>query len=145
MTSPYRYTLGNRTYNFKNLAELMAKATPKRSGDILAQVAASSSQERVVAQMKLAETPLKNFLNEALIPYEKDEITRLILDEHNKEAFSLISHMTVGDFRNWLLSDETTTDIIKSVQDGFTPEMVAAVSKIMRNQELILVAKKQKL
>ncbi|AXX91884.1 ethanolamine ammonia lyase large subunit [Malaciobacter molluscorum LMG 25693] len=144
MTSPYRYTLGNRTYNFKNLAELMAKATPKRSGDILAQVAASSSQERVVAQMKLAETPLKNFLNEALIPYEKDEITRLILDEHNKEAFSLISHMTVGDFRNWLLSDETTTDIIKSVQDGFTPEMVAAVSKIMRNQELILVAKKAK-
>ncbi|RXK00190.1 ethanolamine ammonia lyase large subunit [Arcobacter sp. CECT 8986] len=144
MTSPYRYTLGNRTYNFKNLAELMAKATPKRSGDALAQVAASSSQERVVAQMKLAETPLKNFLNEALIPYETDEITRLILDEHNKEAFSLISHMTVGDFRNWLLSDETTTEVIKSVQDGLTPEMVAAVSKIMRNQELILVAKKAK-
>lgn len=138
----YKYVLGNRTYTFKNLADLMAKATPKRSGDILAGVSALSSQERVIAQMRLAEVPLKNFLTEALIPYEDDEITRLIIDDHDKEAFEAISHLTVGDFRNWLLSDETTPDVIKYVRDGITPEMAAAVSKIMRNQDLILVAKK---
>ncbi len=138
----YKYVLGNRTYTFKNLADLMAKATPKRSGDLLAGVSALSSQERVIAQMRLAEVPLKNFLTEALVPYEDDEITRLIIDGHDKEAFEPISHLTVGDFRNWLLSDETTPDVIKYVRDGITPEMVAAVSKIMRNQDLILVAKK---
>lgn len=140
--SNYKYTLGNRTYTFKNLADLMAKATPKRSGDILAGVSALSSQERVIAQMRLAEVPLKTFLTEVLIPYEDDEITRLILDEHDEKAFEPISHLTVGDFRNWLLCDETTPDVIKSVREGLTPEMVAAVSKIMRNQDLILVAKK---
>ncbi len=140
--SNYKYTLGNRTYTFKNLADLMAKATPKRSGDLLAGVCALSSQERVIAQMRLAEVPLKTFLTEALIPYEDDEITRLIIDEHDIEAFNTISHLTVGDFRNWLLSDETTVDIIKQVRNGITPEMAAAVSKIMRNQDLILVAKK---
>ncbi len=140
--SNYKYTLGNRTYTFKNLADLMAKATPKRSGDLLAGVCALSSQERVIAQMRLAEVPLKTFLTEALIPYEDDEITRLIIDEHDIKAFSTISHLTVGDFRNWLLSDETTPDVIKQVRDGITPEMAAAVSKIMRNQDLILVAKK---
>ena len=140
--SNYKYTLGNRTYTFKNLADLMAKATPKRSGDLLAGVCALSSQERVIAQMRLAEVPLKTFLTEALIPYEDDEITRLIIDEHDIKAFNTISHLTVGDFRNWLLSDETTPDVIKQVRDGITPEMAAAVSKIMRNQDLILVAKK---
>jgi len=138
----YKYVLGNRTYTFKNLADLMAKATPKRSGDLLAGVSALSSQERVIAQMRLAEVPLKNFLTETLIPYEDDEITRLIIDGHDKEAFEPISHLTVGDFRNWLLSDETTPDVIKYVRDGITPEMAAAVSKIMRNQDLILVSKK---
>ncbi len=140
--SNYKYTLGNRTYTFKNLADLMAKATPKRSGDILAGVSALSSQERVIAQMRLAEVPLKTFLTEALIPYEDDEITRLILDEHDKKGFEPISHLTVGDFRNWLLSDDTTPEVIKYVRAGLTPEMVAAVSKIMRNQDLILIAKK---
>jgi len=138
----YKYTLGNKTYTFKNLADLMAKATPKRSGDLLAGVSALSSGERVIAQMRLAEVPLKTFLTEALIPYEEDEITRLIMDEHDEKAFQPISHLTVGDFRNWLLSDETTSDVIKGVRDGITPEMAAAVSKIMRNQDLILVAKK---
>ena len=140
--SNYKYTLGNRTYTFKNLADLMAKATPKRSGDLLAGVSALSSQERVIAQMRLAEVPLKTFLTEALIPYENDEITRLIIDEHDIEAFEAISHLTVGDFRNWLLSDSTTVELIKQVRDGITPEMAAAVSKIMRNQDLIMVAKK---
>ncbi len=92
--------------------------------------------------MRLAEVPLKTFLTEALIPYENDEITRLIIDEHDIEAFEAISHLTVGDFRNWLLSDSTTVELIKQVRDGITPEMAAAVSKIMRNQDLILVAKK---
>lgn len=138
----YKYTLGNRTYSFKNLADLMAKASPKRSGDLLAGVSALSSQERVIAQMRLAEVPLKTFLTEALVPYEDDEITRLIIDEHDKKAFEPISHLTVGDFRNWLLSDDTTVDVIKYVRNGITPEMAAAVSKIMRNQDLILVAKK---
>lgn len=140
--SNYKYTLGNRTYTFKNLADLMAKATPKRSGDLLAGVSALSSQERVIAQMRLAEVPLKTFLTEALIPYENDEITRLIIDEHDIEAFEAISHLTVGDFRNWLLSDSTTVELIKQVRDGITPEMAAAVSKIMRNQDLIMVGKK---
>lgn len=140
--SNYKYTLGNRTYTFKNLADLMAKATPKRSGDLLAGVSALSSQERVIAQMRLAEVPLKTFLTEALIPYENDEITRLIIDEHDIEAFEAISHLTVGDFRNWLLSDSTTVELIQQVRDGITPEMAAAVSKIMRNQDLIMVAKK---
>lgn len=142
MKTSYRHILGNRTYTFKNLADLMAKATPKRSGDLLAGVSALSSQERVVAQMRLAEVPLKTFLNEMLIPYEDDEITRLIIDDHDAEAFKLISHLTVGDFRNWLLSDSTTVDLIKKVRPAITPEMAAAVSKIMRNQDLIMVAKK---
>jgi ethanolamine ammonia-lyase large subunit len=142
MKNSYKFMLGNRIYNFKNLAELMAKATPKRSGDLLAGVSALSSQERVVAQMRLAEVPLKTFLNEMLIPYEDDEITRLIIDEHDAEAFKLISHLTVGDFRDWLLSDTTTVELIKQVRPAITPEMAAAVSKIMRNQDLIIVAKK---
>jgi ethanolamine ammonia-lyase large subunit len=97
MSQSYRYMLGNQTYHFKNLAQLMAKATPQRSGDRLAGVIAHSAEERAVAQMTLADVPLKNFLNEALIPYEKDEITRLILDEHDITAFAYISHLTVGD------------------------------------------------
>lgn len=142
MQNPYSYMLGSKIYNFKNLAELMAKATPKRSGDVLAGVAANSSQQRVIAQMCLADVPLKNFLTQMLIPYEDDEITRLIIDDHDATAFELISHLCVGDFRNWLLSDEVTPEILYNIRAGLTPEMVAAVSKIMRNQDLIIVAKK---
>jgi ethanolamine ammonia-lyase large subunit len=142
MQEAYSYVLGSKTFKFKNLADLMAKATPKRSGDALAGVAADSAQERVVAQMKLCEIPLKTFLTQHLIPYENDEITRLIIDEHDEKSFELISHLTVGDFRNWLLSDEATPEALKQIKNGLTPEMVAAVSKIMRNQDLIIVAKK---
>lgn len=138
----YRYQQGSHTYTFKSLAELMAKATPQRSGDELAGVAASSAQERAVAQMALAELPLTTFLNDPLIPYESDEITRLILDEHSSTAFLEIAHFTVGDFRNWLLLETTTSVELTRIQAGLTPEMVAAVCKIMRNQDLILVAKK---
>lgn len=136
------HTVGNRTFGFRNLAELMAKATPARSGDRLAGVAAQSAEERVVAQMTLSEVPLKAFLEYALIPYEEDEITRLIFDEHDQTAFAPISHLTVGDFRDWLLSDLASPTMLEQVRAGITPEMAAAVSKIMRNQDLILVAKK---
>lgn len=138
----YRYSLGGRRWQFATLAELMAKATPARSGDRLAGVIAHTAEERVVAQMALADLPLKTFLNEALIPYEQDEVTRLILDDHDSGAFEPVSHLTVGDFRNWLLSDLATPEMLASVRAGITSEMAAAVSKIMRNQDLILVAAK---
>ena len=120
----------------------MAKATPARSGDRLAGVAADSHIERVAAQWVLADVPLKRFLTEALVPYEKDDVTRLIMDSHDLIAFMPISHLTVGDFRHWLLSEHATTDTLTAIAAGLTPEMVAAVSKIMRIQDLILVAKK---
>ena len=138
----YRYSLGDRRWQFATLAELMAKATPARSGDRLAGVIAGTAEERAVAQMALADLPLKTFLSEALIPYEQDEVTRLILDDHDPVAFEPVSHLTVGDFRNWLLSDHATPEMLASIRAGITPEMAAAVSKIMRNQDLILAAGK---
>ncbi|WP_024952618.1 ethanolamine ammonia-lyase subunit EutB [Cobetia crustatorum] len=142
MSREYRYTLGSQVHRFANLAELMAKATPARSGDRLAGVIAETAEERVVAQLCLAELPLKTFLEDVLIPYEQDDITRLIIDEHDPVAFLPIAHLTVGDFRNWLLSDLATPAVLAQVRAGITPEMAAAVSKLMRNQDLILVAKK---
>ena len=138
----YKTTIANQNYKFKNLRDLMAKATPARSGDYLAGVAATHNIERVAAQWVLADVPLKRFLNEVLVPYEDDEVTRLIIDDHHSSAFAPISHLTVGDFRNWLLSEHATTETLTAITTGLTPEMVAAVSKIMRIQDLILVAKK---
>lgn len=120
----------------------MAKATPARSGDALAGVIAASDVERVAAQMVLADIPLKSFLNEPLVPYESDEITRLILDTHDANAFATVSYMSVGQFREWLLSDAATSQKLASVAPGLMPEMVAAVSKLMRNRDLIAVARK---
>ena len=142
MTISFRRQQGSRVYHFRSLADLLAKATTERSGDILAGIGAESSTERVVAQMTLADLPLTTFIKEAVIPYEKDEITRLIIDSHDVEAFSAIAHLTVGDFRNWLLSDTTKPAHITAIRAGLTPEMVAATSKLMRNQDLILIAKK---
>ncbi|MDK8464926.1 ethanolamine ammonia-lyase subunit EutB [Marinobacter sp. SS13-12] len=142
MTHKYTFTLGARTWHFRTLADLLAKATPARSGDRLAGIMADSAEERVVAQMRLAELPLREFLSEALVPYEQDEVTRLILDSHDPVAFAPVAHLTVGDFRNWLLSDHATPESLEKLRTGLTPEMVAAVSKLMRNQDLILVAKK---
>lgn len=142
MAQTYHTTVGSRRYRFNGLAELMAKATPPRSGDRLAGVIAESAEERVVAQMVLAELPLTTFLNDVLVPYEQDEITRLIIDEHDAAAFAPLKHLTVGDFRNWLLSDYATSDVLAAARPGITPEMAAAVSKLMRNQDLMLVAKK---
>lgn len=138
----YKIHTAQLNYDFKSLRSLMAKASPPRSGDYLAGVAASSHLERVAAQWVLADVPLKQFLNEALVPYERDEVTRLIMDGHDREAFAPVSHLTVGDFRNWLLSEQATTEVLTAVAAGLTPEMVAAVSKIMRIQDLILVAQK---
>jgi len=139
---PYRSTIKNITYRFDDLKTLLAKASPLRSGDVLAGVAADSYIERVAAQMALANVPLKTFIEELIIPYEDDEITRLIIDTHNNEAFALISHLTVGELRDWLLSDDATTKMLSALATGITPEMAAAVSKLMRNQDLITVAKK---
>lgn len=139
---PYTHTAGSRTYGFRDLKDLMAKATPARSGDLLAGVAAASAEERAVAQMALAALPLATFLNVALVPYEDDDITRLIIDSHDAAAFAPVSHLTVGDFRNWLLGDEVDSAVLAALAPGITPEMAAAVSKIMRNQDLILVAQK---
>ena len=142
MVAAYKIHTTHLTYDFKTLRNLMAKASPSRSGDYLAGVGAVNNLERVAAQWALAEVPLKQFLNEALVPYEQDEITRLIIDEHDSAAFAPVSHLTVGDFRNWLLSGHATTEALTAIAQGLTPEMVAAVSKIMRIQDLILVAKK---
>jgi ethanolamine ammonia-lyase large subunit len=138
----YQYSIGTHTYQFADLKEVMAKATPARSGDYLAGVAAETYAERMAARMCLAQVPLKTFLQELLIPYESDEVTRLIIDTHDQQAFAEISHLTVGDFRDWLLSDVADSATLKRVSTGITPEMAAAVSKLMRNQDLILVAKK---
>ncbi len=138
----YKTYLANVSYEFKTLRNLLAKASPPRSGDFLAGVAASNHREHVAAQWVLADVPLKQFLTEALVPYEHDEVTRLILDDHNASAFAPISHLTVGDFRNWLLSPHANTQALSALAPGLTPEMVAATSKLMRIQDLILVAKK---
>jgi ethanolamine ammonia-lyase large subunit len=138
----YSHSAGSRTYRFKDLKDLMARASPERSGDHLAGIAARDAEERVVAQMALAELPLRTFLAEALIPYDIDEVTRLILDGHDSAAFAPVAHLTVGDFRNWLLSDAADEASLAALAPGLTPEMAAAVSKIMRNQDLILAAQK---
>jgi ethanolamine ammonia-lyase large subunit len=140
--SSFSHTVGSRTYQFRDLKDLMAKATPARSGDYLAGLAAASAEERVAAQMALAELPLTLFLNQMVVPYEQDEVTRLIVDDHDRPAFARIAHLTVGDFRNWLLGDAADEAVLAAVAQGITPEMAAAVSKIMRVQDLILVARK---
>jgi len=139
---PYKYTVHNITYQFDDLKNLLAKATPFRSGDALASIAANSYEERISAQMCLADVPLKSFLNEALIPYEKDEVTRLIIDTHDTDTFTLISSLTVGELRDWLLSNEADKSTLQKLASGLTPEMIAATSKLLRNQDLILVAQK---
>jgi ethanolamine ammonia-lyase large subunit len=138
----HRCTLDATTYVFADLRDLLAKATPPRSGDRLAGIAAESAEQMVAARIALADVPLRHFLQEAVIPYEDDEITRLIVDTHDRGAFAPVASLTVGAFRDWLLSDAATTEALGKLPRGITPEMAAAVSKLMRNQDLILVAKK---
>jgi len=138
----YAATVGRSRHTFCDLKDLMAKATPARSGDQLAGIAAATAEERVAAQMALADLPLASLLQEMVVPYESDEVTRLIIDGHDAAAFSPISHLTVGGFRDWLLSDAATTLILTELAPGVTPEMAAAVSKISRLQDLIVMAAK---
>ncbi len=138
----YRRAIGSTTYVFDDLRDLLAKATPPRSGDRLAGIAADSAEQMVAARIALADVPLSQFLQETVIPYEDDEITRLIIDSHDRSAFAAISSLTVGAFRDWLLSGTATSAVLKELARGVTPEMAAAVSKLMRNQDLILAAKK---
>ncbi len=138
----FAHAIGTRTYQFENLRVLMGRASPHRSGDQLAGVAAASMQERLAAQMALAALPLAAFLNDVVVPYESDEVTRLIIDSHNTQAFAPVAHLTVGDFRNWLLSDHANTQTLTALAPGLTPEMVAAVSKLCRLQDLVLIARK---
>lgn len=138
----YSATIGHQHYRFSDLRELLAKASPMRSGDELAGVAAASGEERVAAQFALADLPLPTLLVDLVIPYENDEVTRLIVDTHDRRAFAPIAHLTVGGLRDWLLSDEVTTQVMAALAPGITPEMAAAVSKISRLQDLVVMAAK---
>ncbi|MCW6510483.1 ethanolamine ammonia-lyase subunit EutB [Lichenifustis flavocetrariae] len=138
----YRHMVGQKLWTFGDLKALMAKASPERSGDGLAGIAAANGEERAVARLCLADVPLRQFLSETFIPYETDEVTRLILDSHDARAFAPVAHLTVGGFRDWLLSEAATPLALGRLAAGLTPEMVAATSKIMRNQDLILTARK---
>src|SRR5467141_4817190 len=138
----YRHAIDATTYVFNDLRDLLAKATPPRSGDRLAGIAADSAEQMIAGRIALAYVPLKQFLHETVIPYEDDEITRLIIDSHEAPAFAAVSSLTVGAFRDWLLSDAASSEALAKLSRGLTPEMAAAVSKLMRNQDLILVAKK---
>jgi len=138
----YSCTVGAQRYRFSDLKTLLAKATPARSGDQLAGIAADSEEQRVAAQMTLADAPLQCFLNEALVPYESDEVTRLIVDSHDLAAFAPVAQLTVGEFRDWLLDYATDSEVLSALAAGITPEMAAAVSKIMRIQDMVLVARK---
>src|SRR5712675_2154565 len=119
----YTATIGPTRYTFPDLVTLMAKASPLRSGDLLAGIAAESGEERVAAQYALADLPLRTFLDDHVVPYEADEVTRLIVDSHDRAAFATIAHLTVGGFRDWLLSDATTADVLTALAGGITPEM----------------------
>jgi ethanolamine ammonia-lyase large subunit len=138
----YHFDSDGLRYSFDSLKELLAKATPRRSGDVLAGVAAESEEERAVAQIVLSEVPLADFIEDLVVPYEDDEVTRLIVDTHDKTAFAPISGFTVGEFRNWLLGDAADTATLAAIAPGVTPEMAAAVSKLMRLQDLVYVASK---
>jgi ethanolamine ammonia-lyase large subunit len=138
----YVQTVANHTYRFDDLKTVLACASPRRSGDELAGIAAQSEEQRVAARRVLADLPLTRFLGEAVVPYESDEITRLIQDSHDRDAFRRVASLTVGGLRDWLLSYEADADALACLAPGLTPEMVAAVSKLMRNQDLITVAAK---
>jgi ethanolamine ammonia-lyase large subunit len=138
----YRHTIDATTHVFDDLRDVLARATPPRSGDRLAGIAAGSAAQMIAARIALADVPLRQFLHETVIPYEDDEVTRLIVDTHDAAAFAAVSSLTVGGFRDWLLSDAATTSVLAKLAPGVTPEMAAAVCKLMRNQDLILVAKK---
>src|SRR5512138_1135768 len=131
----YAHTTGGVTHRFKDLRDLLAKATPLRSGDVLAGVAARTAEERVAARFALADVPLRAFLAEAVVPYDDDEVTRLLVDSHDAAAFAPVAHLTVGGLRDLLLDESTGPERLAGLAPGLLPEMAAAVSKLMRNQD----------
>ena len=133
-------SLGGTTHRFADLRTLLARATPHRSGDALAGLAAESAEQRVAAQLALADLPLRRLLDDPVVPYDSDEVTRLICDTHDAAAFATVSHLTVGGLRDWLLSDAATTETLAALAPGLIPEMVAAVAKLCRLQDLMVVA-----
>ena len=138
----YGASIARTHHSFPDLKDVLAKASPRKSGDELAGLVAGSAQEREAARLCLSELPLVLFLQEQLIPYEHDEVTRLIVDSHDAHAFNVVSNLNVGQFRDWLLSDAATPEVLAALAPGLTPEMAAAVCKLMRNQDLVLVARK---
>jgi ethanolamine ammonia-lyase large subunit len=138
----YATTLAGTRHTFPDLKSVLAAATPARSGDVLAGIGATSMEQRIAARYVLADLPLATFLTDTVIPYETDEITRLIVDTHDTRAFAPVSHLTVGELREWLLTDAADAVALARLAPGLTPEMVAAVSKLMRNQDLITAARK---
>ncbi|MFD7861126.1 ethanolamine ammonia-lyase subunit EutB [Streptomyces sp. NPDC059783] len=138
----YAASVGPAGFRFPDLRTVLGRASPARSGDELAGLAAGSDAERVAARRVLADVPLRTFLDEAVVPYEDDEVTRLIVDTHDAAAFAPVASLTVGGFRDWLLSPAATTEALSALAPGVTPEMAAAVSKLMRNQDLIQVARR---
>lgn len=139
---PWQHTLGGRVHRFDDLKTLLARATPLRSGDQLAGIAAETAAERMAARLALAELPLAHFLHETVVPYEADEVTRLLIDSHDAAAFAPVAHLSVGDFRDWLLGDAASPAALRALAPGLLPEMAAAVSKLMRVQDLMVVARK---
>ncbi|MBL8096771.1 MAG: ethanolamine ammonia-lyase subunit EutB [Anaerolineales bacterium] len=140
----YTETIAGHTFSFPDLRTLLAKASAPKSGDALAGLAAESAEERVAAQRALADIPLTAFLEEPVIPYEADDVTRLILDTHDRDAFAPVSGLSVGAFRDWLLGYSVDGATLEALSPGLTPEMVSAVAKLMRNQDLVLVAQKRR-
>lgn len=139
----YATTIEGTRFTFPDLRRLLAKATPERSGDQLAGLCADGPVERLAAQIALADLPLKTFLAEELIPSEEDEVSDLIARRHDAAAFAPVSSLTVGAFREWLLSPAADAQALAALAPGLTPEMVAAVSKICRLQDLVAVAAKR--
>lgn len=138
----YAAVANGQRYIFAGLKDLLAAASAEKTGDQLAGIAARNQAHRVAARYALADLPLREFLDHALIPYETDEVTRLIIDGHDEQAFAPVSSLSVGGFRDWLLSDGVDADALAAVAPGITPEMAAAVSKVMRNQDLMAVSRK---
>jgi ethanolamine ammonia-lyase large subunit len=132
----------HKSFQFRDLADLFAKANEEKSGDQLAGLAAQSEQERVAAKFALADVPLQQIVDNPLVPPEQDDVTRLILETHDQAGFATIKSMTVGEFREFILSDETDEAALKALHWAITPEIAAAVTKLMSNKDLVLAANK---
>ncbi len=137
-----RTKLFGKTYEFSSIKELLAKANEEKSGDRQAGIAAETVAERMAAKHVLAEVPLEILRQHPVVPYEEDEVTRVIQDAVNETIYNEIKGWTVGEFREWILADTTTTTMIRRVSNGLTAEMVAAVTKLMSNMDLMYGASK---